>query len=102
MRANRTTVEPHPARKAPIEPAALADDAIAEVLEIHEAVPDGITNVDLEFRHEMVATAAYYIAEQRNFEPGHEVADWLAAEAAVDVTLGRIPAPTATARPDAA
>jgi hypothetical protein len=30
-----------------------------------------------------VAVAAYFIAEQRGFEPGHELDDWLAAEAAV-------------------
>lgn len=28
----------------------------------------------------MIATAAYYIAQQRNFTPGHELDDWLAAE----------------------
>ncbi|MET0988399.1 MAG: DUF2934 domain-containing protein [Steroidobacteraceae bacterium] len=28
----------------------------------------------------MIATAAYYIAEQRNFAPGHELEDWLTAE----------------------
>jgi hypothetical protein len=28
----------------------------------------------------MIATAAYYIAEQRGFEPGHELDDWLTAE----------------------
>jgi hypothetical protein len=26
---------------------------------------------------------AYFIAEKRGFEPGHELDDWLAAEAAV-------------------
>jgi hypothetical protein len=31
-----------------------------------------------------VAMAAYFIAEKRNFEPGHELDDWLAAEAAID------------------
>ena len=105
MRAKRTTIEPRPARKAPsapIAPPTLAGDAIAEVLDVHESVPDGVTNVDPEFRHEMVATAAYYIAEQRRFEPGHDVEDWVAAEAAVDVTLGRIPAPRAKERPEAA
>ena len=30
-----------------------------------------------------VALAAYFIAEKRGFEPGHELDDWLAAEAAV-------------------
>jgi hypothetical protein len=28
----------------------------------------------------MVATAAYYCAEQRGFKPGHELEDWLRAE----------------------
>lgn len=31
----------------------------------------------------MIAEAAYYIAAQRGFEPGHELDDWLAAEAQV-------------------
>jgi len=29
---------------------------------------------------DMIATAAYYLAEQRRFEPGHELEDWLVAE----------------------
>lgn len=31
-------------------------------------------------RRDMIATAAYFRAEKRGFEPGHEVEDWLAAE----------------------
>ncbi|HEY7994820.1 MAG TPA: DUF2934 domain-containing protein [Candidatus Eremiobacteraceae bacterium] len=31
----------------------------------------------------MIGEAAYYIAEQRGFEPGHELDDWLAAEAQI-------------------
>ena len=31
-----------------------------------------------------IALAAYFIAEKRGFEPGHELDDWLAAEAAVE------------------
>jgi hypothetical protein len=31
-------------------------------------------------RYEMVATAAYFRAQKRGFEPGHELEDWLAAE----------------------
>lgn len=30
-----------------------------------------------------VALAAYFIAEKRGFEPGHELDDWLAAEAQI-------------------
>jgi hypothetical protein len=28
----------------------------------------------------MIATTAYFIAAERNFEPGHELDDWLEAE----------------------
>ncbi|KAA6187071.1 DUF2934 domain-containing protein [Thiohalocapsa marina] len=35
----------------------------------------------------MIADAAYYLAEKRNFAPGHEQEDWLAAEAEVDALL---------------
>ena len=28
----------------------------------------------------LIAVAAYYRAEQRGFEPGHELEDWIAAE----------------------
>ena len=31
-----------------------------------------------------VAMAAYFIAEKRGFEPGHELEDWLAAEAEIE------------------
>lgn len=37
-----------------------------------------------EDRQSMIAKAAYFRAEQRNFEPGHELDDWLAAESEVD------------------
>lgn len=35
----------------------------------------------------MIATAAYYLAEARNFSPGHELDDWLAAERAIHARL---------------
>jgi hypothetical protein len=31
-------------------------------------------------RHEMIAAAAYFRAQQRGFEPGHELEDWFTAE----------------------
>lgn len=34
----------------------------------------------------MIATAAYYLAEQRQFAPGYELQDWLTAEQQI---LGR-------------
>jgi hypothetical protein len=36
----------------------------------------------------MIARAAYFLAEQRHFQPGHELEDWLAAEAEVERRLG--------------
>jgi Protein of unknown function (DUF2934) len=50
-----------------------------------------------EQRHEMIAQAAYFRARHRGFAPGHELEDWLAAEAEVDteLTLGLPPQPAA-------
>jgi len=36
--------------------------------------------VDLDEFREMVAVCAYYKAEKRGFEPGHDLDDWLEAE----------------------
>jgi hypothetical protein len=38
-------------------------------------------------RYERIAEAAYLRAEQRGFEPGHEIEDWLAAEKEIDALL---------------
>jgi hypothetical protein len=35
----------------------------------------------------MIAEAAYFRAQLRGFLPGHEIEDWLAAEAEVDRQL---------------
>lgn len=40
-----------------------------------------------EMRHDIIAQAAYFRAQRRDFEPGHELDDWLAAEAEVDAAL---------------
>jgi hypothetical protein len=37
--------------------------------------------------HQMIAEAAYFYAQQRGFEPGHELDDWLAAEDQIDAAL---------------
>jgi len=36
-----------------------------------------------EHQKEIIATTAYFKAEQRHFEPGHEMEDWLEAEAEI-------------------
>lgn len=71
-------------------PRAVVEDAIAESLERSGLPVEGATQVDPELRHEMIATAAYYIAEQRGFAPGHEQDDWYRAAAAVDRQLARM------------
>jgi hypothetical protein len=49
--------------------------------------PDLLTE---EQRRELIATAAYYMAERRNFEPGHEAEDWLAAESQIGSLGARV------------
>ena len=43
--------------------------------------------VTREERHEMVAVAAYFLAERRDFSPGQEVEDWWEAAAVIDQML---------------
>jgi len=38
-------------------------------------------------RQQLIVEAAYHRAEARGFEPGHELEDWLSAEAEVDARL---------------
>ncbi len=38
---------------------------------------------DPEELHQTIAVVAYYLAEHRHFEPGHEMEDWLKAEGEV-------------------
>jgi hypothetical protein len=43
---------------------------------------------DAAWRHERVATAAYYIAEHRGFAPGSHGNDWGLAESQIDALDG--------------
>jgi len=45
--------------------------------------------VDPQQRAALIARAAYFRAMERGFMPGHELEDWLAAEAQVDADLLR-------------
>ena len=40
-----------------------------------------------EVRHQMIAEAAYYLAEKRNFQGGDPVTDWLQAETMIEQIL---------------
>lgn len=41
-------------------------------------------NISLEEREAMIRESAYYQYMQRGYVPGHDLEDWLAAEAAID------------------
>lgn len=41
-------------------------------------------------RREMIAREAYFRAQRRHFEPGHELNDWLAAEHDIDALCGLV------------
>jgi hypothetical protein len=43
--------------------------------------------IDPDRRRALIAQAAYFRAQRRHFAPGHEAADWLAAELEVDTAL---------------
>jgi len=43
--------------------------------------------VSAELCHQMIAEAAYYLAEKRNFQGGDPVNDWLEAETKIDQAL---------------
>jgi hypothetical protein len=71
--ATRSTRRPAPkTTKTNLRP--LRADAVAAV-------------IDPEHRRALIAQIAYYRAERRGFEPGHEAEDWLSAEAEVDTAL---------------
>ncbi len=57
-----------------------------------EAAASGsaLTAVTNEERHQLIAEAAYFRAERRNFTPGYELEDWLDAEAEVEMKLSQI------------
>jgi len=48
-----------------------------------------LNTLEPEERRQMIAETAYYIAEQRGFEPGRDEQDWLEAERLVDEQLSR-------------
>ncbi len=54
-------------------------------------VPGNGTTCEAAQRHARIAEAAYLRAEQRHFEPGHDVEDWLAAESALNLAQHTAP-----------
>jgi len=56
----------------------------------HTADPDALMVPTATEREEMIAVAAYYLAEQRGFAPGGAGDDWLRAERGIDAMLAAI------------
>jgi hypothetical protein len=56
----------------------------AKPLRLRGARPNGAQ----EQRYVMIEQAAYFRAARRGFEPGHELDDWLAAEAEIENLVG--------------
>ena len=61
------------------------DDKLDEQAESAGAIPERPASA--EERQQMIAEAAYFLSQGRNFEPGQELEDWLAAEAQIDNRL---------------
>lgn len=66
------------------EAAPAANDS--DVVEVAEGTERASTASESD-RHGRIALAAYYRANVRGFEPGHELDDWLAAEREIDATV---------------
>ncbi len=71
-----------------------SDNTVSDETSTHSAPEASITSTTLHKtphaaveRHTELAQAAYHLAEQRGFAPGHELDDWFTAEVALDQRL---------------
>ncbi|HEX2585272.1 MAG TPA: DUF2934 domain-containing protein [Steroidobacteraceae bacterium] len=81
--ARSTSKAPRPvlhAKKSQDDHSSIADEALIT----HSALS---RISDSDDRHAMIERLAYQYAESRGFSPGHDIEDWLAAEAEVDARL---------------
>jgi hypothetical protein len=67
----------HRGREAP----EILEEETAELVEERRRIPSPVE------REQMIAQGAYYRAQGRSFEPGHELEDWLEAEAELKAEL---------------
>lgn len=75
--APKASVPRKPRKSAPAtEPLGAAPGAAAHV------------RVSADERHQRIAVTAYYLAEARGFEPGHDQEDWYAAERLIGSAVG--------------
>ena len=77
-----------PAPTANRRPARVAPDApSSEVIQTGAAAGLGRPQMSPEEVYKLIQEAAYYKAKARGFAPGHEVQDWIEAEAEVRLRL---------------
>jgi hypothetical protein len=55
--------------------------------EAEQSREKGEQRVSAQAREHLIAVAAYHRAQRRDFEPGHELEDWLEAEAEMNARL---------------
>ena len=88
MTAKRAPPRKQPAKaKAKSQPRALTDGAVLVILESTSPASGVTAAIDEGRRRQMIAAEAYFLAERRGFVAGHELEDWVAAEAMVDSLL---------------
>jgi hypothetical protein len=76
---DRTPKKQIRARRASVPASEKRQSAVAK--SVAEAVHmSAVSDARPANREASVATAAYFLAEKRDFAPGHELEDWLAAE----------------------
>ncbi|MEW6512704.1 MAG: DUF2934 domain-containing protein [Pseudomonadota bacterium] len=51
---------------------------------VTSAIPENVSLPDAPEQSDLIATNAYYKAEERGFVPGHELDDWLTAETEIN------------------
>ena len=81
-RAPRAKASTRAARKQPQGAPAVAGQPDGNLLSVD--VHRHPQHDELPVREERIRVAAYLLAEQRGFTPGHELEDWLAAETEID------------------
>jgi hypothetical protein len=72
-----------PAKTAPDAPASRASDGQAK----ESTAGNGATRLSAEDVYKLIQESAYFRAKARGFAPGHEVQDWIDAEAEVRLRL---------------
>jgi len=84
MVTKRESIGKKTAKRAVSVTPELTESSVIAVLESREPATAVSPGIDPDVRRQLVAAEAYFLAERRGFAAGHELEDWVAAEAAVD------------------